>query len=96
MVIDVIRHILTTQVFEMSGAELRVWRRSQPGEYPAGRGETRKGWSQERAAAWIGVTARTWQNWESPSGSHPIREYAVRRIVEYTQSIDAKLDRMLA
>lgn len=93
-----ILRILTTQVYELSPEELRAWRESQPGEYKAGRGETRKGWSQRRAAEWIGVSERTWQAWEgdpSKPKSYPAPARAVRRIVEYSQSLDAKLDAML-
>lgn len=94
-----IRRILTSQIYELSPDELRDWRLSQPGSFTSRNGHVSEGWTQERAAHWIGVHARTWQSWEGKPGlskSHPAPLWAVRRIVEYSVSLDAKLDRMLA
>lgn len=94
-----IRRILTSQVYELGPDELRAWRLSQPGTFRARNGHEQNGWTQGRSADWIGVSARTWQAWEGQPGlskSYLAPKWAVRRIVEYSISLDAKLDRMLA
>ena len=91
---EAIRRVVTTQVFELDADELREWRLSQPGSYPMRNGQTAGGWSQRKAAGWMGVHWRTWQDWER--GVNKVAEWAVRRIVEYSQSIDQKIDAMMA
>ncbi len=100
MRVKTIMRILTTQVYEMTGTELREWRQSQPGQYGVGRAGlgVRKGWSQQRAADWMGVNVRTWQYWEAKPGAKKMYgppASAVRRIIEHSQSIDEYLDAIL-
>lgn len=98
-VIAPIRRILTSQVYTMSHEELRAWRLSQPGTFQARNGHEQNGWTQRRSAQWIGIDVRSWQSWEARpelKTSYPVPEWAVRRIVEYSISLDAKLDEMLA
>ena len=91
---ETIRRCLSTQVYEMGSRELREWRLSQPGTFKMRNGQTVNGWTQAKAAGWMGVHTRTWQDWER--GVNAIAEWAVRRLVEYSQSIDQKIDAMMA
>lgn len=92
MMTQALHRCLTTQIYELTGAEVREWRAAQPGTYKARNGEERQGWSQVTAAAWMGVTDRTWQYWE---GGRHMPQSRVRRLVEYSQSLMRKLDQIL-
>jgi hypothetical protein len=97
MVIAAVRRCVQRQTFQtgaLTGEELVEWRQSQAGEFKARNGEVRPGWSQAQAAEWTGMSERTWQRWEA--GAVRIPERMVRRIVEYSMSLNTVIERALA
>ena len=82
-----------TNVYTLKGEDLRLWRVTQPGTFKARNGESRIGWTQSRAAEWMGMSTRTWQAWEG--NEYLIPERAVRRVVEYSVSLSSTLDKIL-
>jgi len=90
--IGAVKLCVQTQQFEMTGADLIEFRATQAGEYKARNGQICQGWTQAQAAEWIGVTERTWQRWEAKA---PPR-WAVKRIVDYSMSLNTVIQRVLA
>lgn len=76
----------------MTGEDLTVWRKKQPGTYPAKNGATMQGWSQKTAAKWFGCSYRQWQRYESGESGVPLT--LVRRIQAYSTDLTEMLDRI--
>lgn len=91
---NAIARCIRTQVFHLEPEELREWRLSQPGTFKKRNGQKATGWTQQRSADWMGVGWRTWQSWEL--GERVVPDYAVKRLVEYSRSLDDYLDRIIA
>jgi DNA-binding XRE family transcriptional regulator len=97
VVIAAVKRCIQQQNFRtgtISGEELVEWRQAQAGEYNARNGEVRPGWTQKQAAEWIGVSWRTWQRWEA--GATLMPEWAVRRICDYSMSLNQVIERALS
>ncbi|MDH3291524.1 MAG: hypothetical protein OEO20_11335 [Gemmatimonadota bacterium] len=91
-----IRRLIQSRDFgrgALSGPELEAWRLAQAGEFRARNNQQVSGWTQARAAAWAGVCLRSWHGWEN--GHRPVPAAVVRRIVDYSRSIQSKLDEVL-
>ena len=75
-----------------SGEAVRRWRQSQPGEYVARNGQRVLGWSQERAAKFVGRTARQWRRYESGDTAVPLT--VVKLMAAYDLSWRKVVDRV--
>lgn len=80
-------------VSDLKPEHLIEWRLKQPGKFKARNGQIKRGWTQEQAAAWYGVSHRQWQRYEN--GKTPVPLHLVRRIAAHRMSFDDVLDRVL-
>lgn len=86
----------------MTGAELKQWRKEQPGEvkerYFTGddgsmkKAPPRPGWTQQEAAEWAGIHPRTWQRYELDEIEVPL--WLIKTMIRYSFSFDEMLDRV--
>jgi hypothetical protein len=77
---------------DLTGAELKEWRLSQPGTF-VHRNHTQTGWTQAEAAKWAGVAVRSWKGWELEQ--RPVPAHIVRRVVEHGMSLREKIGEIL-